>query len=91
MTNAERFDNAIAIVSTQNADIASRIKTKREKVLTGFGIVKSEEKQTRTGINFGAASVTKAAKWAGLSQEDGAVLTEAWGLSVALEKAGKAE
>lgn len=91
MKNSTRFDSAVSIVRTLAPAVADRLTTKRDSILTGFGTVKTSERDTRTGINYGSASAAKAAKWAGVSAPDAACFVEAWGLSVAIDAAKAAE
>lgn len=91
MKNSTRFDAATAIVRALAPSVADRLHAKRDSILTGFGTVKTAEKDTRTGVNYGSASAAKAAKWAGVAAADVAVFVEAWGLSVAVDAAKAAE
>ena len=87
MKNSARFDAAVAIVRSLSPSIADRLVTKRDAVLTGFGTVKTPEKETKGGISYGSSSAMKAAKWAGLSAADASAFASAWAVSVAVEAA----
>lgn len=87
MKNSARFDAAVSIIRPLSVALADRIASKREAVLTGFGTVKTAEKETKGGISYGSASASKAAKWAGLSAEDASAFASAWAVSVAVDAA----
>lgn len=91
MKNSTRFDSTVSIVRALAPSVADRLQAKRDAILTGFGTVKTSERDTRTGINYGSASAAKAAKWAGVNAPDAAVFVESWGLSVAVDAAKAAE
>lgn len=82
-SNASTFDAAITLIPVSDAAYAA-LTLKRERILTGFGAVKTQERDTRAGVNFGSASASKAALWAGVSKRDAAVFASAWSLAVAL-------
>jgi hypothetical protein len=82
-SNSSTFDSALALIPLADAAHAA-LTLKRERVLTGFGAVKTQERDTRSGVNFGSASAGKAALWAGVSKRDAGVFSAAWSLAVAL-------
>ena len=85
MKNSTRFDSAIALLPVTAKATAEALNAKRERILTGFGAVKTDEKTTKQGISYGSASALKAAKWAGVSADEASVFASAWALSVALD------
>lgn len=84
--NGPRYDRAVAIIGTEDSILAAKLTASRAAVLTAIGAVKTAEKETKTGINFGTASVRKAALHARLDSATADVLAAAWALSVALGK-----
>jgi hypothetical protein len=85
--NGPRFDRAVEIVTAANATLGATLAKRRAEVLTAIGVVKTAEKETRAGVNFGSASVRKAAIHARIDPATADVLASAWALSVALGKA----
>ncbi len=82
-SNASTFDVAVSLIPAAHTSRTSLV-AKRDRILTGFGTVKTAEKETRAGVNFGSASASKAAIWAGVSKAHAAVFASAWSLAVAL-------
>lgn len=83
--NSARFDAAITLIPAAAEETADALNAKKDRILTGFGAVKTEEKTVKAGVSFGSASALKAAKWAGVSAAEASVFASAWALSVALD------
>ncbi|NBW17368.1 MAG: hypothetical protein EBR82_56250 [Caulobacteraceae bacterium] len=87
MSNGQTFDAAADLIPA--GDIRNAIVAKRERILTGFGAVKTAERATKGGVSFGSASAGKAATWAGIDATRAGVFASAWSLAVALDNATK--
>lgn len=85
MKNSARFDAAVSLIPSAAKATADALNAKKDRILTGFGAVKTEEKTVKTGVSFGSASALKAAKWAGVTADEASVFASAWALSVALD------
>jgi hypothetical protein len=85
MKNAETLNAVLNLIARDDKARALRLAEKRESILTGLGVVKTAEKATKAGINYGSASIRKAALWASVEPKDADLLASAWGFVVALD------
>ena len=88
MTNGEHFDSSIAILNAHAPETAKDLQAKRERILTGFGATKTAEKTTKIDVNYGSASASKAAKWAGVEVHAADAFACAWALAESLRVLG---
>jgi hypothetical protein len=88
MTNASHFDATVTLLATLAPETGKDIQARRERILTGFGTVKTAEKVTKGGYSYGSASAAKAAKWAGVEVHAADAFASAWALAESLRVLG---
>ena len=83
-----QFDSAVSILSViGETETSAYWAANRQQVLSAFGSVRTksaEGQATKTGVDFGSASLAKVLKHLSTPKREGALLAAAWAMASAM-------